>query len=84
MKMNTNDVLMSWGLAAVAGVVAFVLLMISGTTFIGSVYLSGVLALVLGLAFMWLFCRPMPEMGHVARDIAAAKAARDGSARADS
>jgi predicted flap endonuclease-1-like 5' DNA nuclease len=50
-----------WGAAAVIGLVAFVMLLLSGAWgLIQAIWAAGVILLVLGVAFQALFCRPLP------------------------
>lgn len=54
-----------WLLAAGAGFLTFILLLVLGTAgVIGSVFLGGVVFVVLGALLSWLFCRPLPQMGE--------------------
>ena len=66
----------SWAMAAGAGLLITVLLLImSDTSFLGAVFLGGVAFAILGLLFSWLFCRELPPargfdlLGHHARRI---------------
>lgn len=53
-----------WLLAAGAGVVALILMLTMGSAgIIGSIFLSGVIFVVLGLLFGFLFCRELPQPG---------------------
>lgn len=53
-----------WLMAAGAGVVALILMLTLGSVgFIGSIFLSGVIFVVLGLLFGFLFCRELPQSG---------------------
>jgi predicted flap endonuclease-1-like 5' DNA nuclease len=51
----------SWALAAGAGLLLFVLLLVvGGWGLIASIFMAGLAFAVLGLAFSWLFCRELP------------------------
>lgn len=51
----------SWALAAGAGLLLFVLLLVmGGWGLIAAIFVSGLAFAVLGLAFNWLFCRDLP------------------------
>lgn len=59
MRMDGNCAVKSWGLAAVLGLLAFLLLMEQG---FGAAVFLGLLAFVLlGVLFNWLFCAPLPQ-----------------------
>ncbi|MBS0124288.1 endonuclease [Thetidibacter halocola] len=69
--MNDNNggfscALGCWALAAGAGLLAFILLIVlGGQGFIASVFLSAVLFAGLGLLMGWIFCQPLPKAGEV-------------------
>lgn len=51
----------SWALAAGAGLLVFVLLLvIGGWGLMGAIFMAGVAFAVLGLVFSWIFCRDLP------------------------
>lgn len=51
----------SWALAAGAGLLVFILLLVIGDWgWIGSIFMGAVAFIVLGLLFNWLFCRDLP------------------------
>ncbi|MCK0148762.1 endonuclease [Marivita sp. S6314] len=51
----------SWALAAGVGLLLFVLLLVLGDwSFIGAVFAAGVVFVILGLLFNWIFCRDLP------------------------
>ena len=66
----------SWAMAAGAGLLITVLLLImSDTSFLGAVFLGGVAFAILGLLFSWLFCRDLPPArGPGNADVGAASA----------
>lgn len=52
----------SWAMAAGAGLLLFVLLLvIGGWGLIAAIFMSGLAFVVLGLLFSWIFCRELPE-----------------------
>ncbi len=51
----------SWALAAGAGLLVFILLLvIGGWGLIGAIFMAGLAFVVLGLVFSWIFCRDLP------------------------
>lgn len=63
MRTNGNCTMMSWGIAAALGVLAFLLLV--GSNGFGTALFLGIVAFVLlGLLFQWLFCAPLPKAGE--------------------
>ncbi len=62
---GVNCSLASWGLAALAGFLAFVLLMVLGDWgFIQAVFAAAVIFAVLGLLLSWILCKPLPGPGE--------------------
>lgn len=60
-KSGMGCTLGSWALAAGAGLLVFVLLLVlGGWGFIGAVFAAGAVFVVLGLVFGWMFCRELP------------------------
>ncbi|MDJ0821794.1 MAG: hypothetical protein QNJ09_08305, partial [Paracoccaceae bacterium] len=56
----------SWALAAGAGLLAFVLLLVlGGWGWVAAIFIAGVLFAVLGVLFSFLFCRDLPGPGEV-------------------
>ncbi len=59
--------LLSWALAAAVGGLAFVLLIVLGDwRFMGAIFVSSVVVVVLGAVFSWIFCAPLPKPVQVA------------------
>lgn len=61
-----NCTLGSWALAAAAGLLVIILLLVLGDQrFMAAIFLGGVVFAALGLLFTWIFCRelPKPAMG---------------------
>lgn len=55
-----------WGLAAIAALLAFVLLMLmGGWTFIQAVFAAAVLFIIVGALVSWIACRPLPGPNEV-------------------
>lgn len=58
---NTICILVSWGIAAVAGLVVLVVLMVvSGWTFLQGAFIGLIAAGAIGVFNQWAFCRPLP------------------------
>lgn len=56
-----NCALMSWGMAAFAAFLAFVLLLVLGDwRVIQAIFAAGVILIGVGLGMSWLFCTPLP------------------------
>lgn len=57
-----NNDLLIWGLAAIVGFVAFVMMMVIGDMgFLGSAFSAGLITVVLGALLWWVISRPLPE-----------------------
>ncbi|WP_425070425.1 hypothetical protein [Sagittula sp. S175] len=81
MRTDGNCAVKSWGMAAVLGLLAFLLLMGQG---LGTALFLGVLAFVLlGLLFNWLFCAPLPEARPATTTATVTTAAPAPSAKAE-
>lgn len=86
--MNEPDTGMScalgcWALAAGAGLLAFILLMVLGDQrLMGSIFMSGVVFIAIGLLSSWIFCGelPKPAVGPMADTNAAPSASGSASA----
>lgn len=69
--MNTNSGGLScslgcWLLGAGVGLLTTILLLVLGNVgWVGSIFLGGIAAVLLGLLFNWLFCAPLPKLGEV-------------------
>lgn len=58
---GSGDALMSWGIAALVGFFAFVMLMMTGEwTFLQAAFVSAIVFAIVGAFNSWAFCRPLP------------------------
>ncbi|MFD1344250.1 endonuclease, partial [Litorisediminicola beolgyonensis] len=65
-----------WALAAGVGLLACILLLvIGGYGWVAAIFIGGLLFLVLGFLFSWIFCSPMTSAGSAATSGGAAKPA---------
>jgi predicted flap endonuclease-1-like 5' DNA nuclease len=61
-KKNSACQMGCWAMAAVAGLLTFVmLLMVGGYTFMPAAFVGAIAFILLGLLFGWLFCTPLPS-----------------------
>lgn len=77
---NTICILVSWGIAAVAGLVVLVVLMVvSGWTFLQGAFIGLIAAGAIGVFNQWAFCRPLPGPVSMGTPAAAAVPAQPAS-----
>ncbi len=63
-RKNSSCKIGCWAMAAVAGLLTFVMLLTVGEyTFMPAAFLGVLVFVLLGLVFSWLFCTPLPAAG---------------------
>ena len=61
-KKNSASQMGCWAMAAVAGLLTFVMLLtVGGYTFMPAAFVGAIAFILLGLLFGWLFCTPLPS-----------------------
>jgi predicted flap endonuclease-1-like 5' DNA nuclease len=61
-KKNSACQMGCWAMAAVAGLLTFVMLLtVGGYTFMPAAFVGAIAFILLGLLFGWLFCTPLPS-----------------------
>lgn len=61
-----------WAMAAAAGFLTFVMLLVLGSAgLMQAIFLAGLVFVILGLLFTWLFCSPLPKLGEASQGAAA-------------
>lgn len=79
-KKNSTCQIGCWAMAAVAGLLTFVMLLTVGEyTFMPAAFLGALVFVLLGLVFSWLFCTPLPAAGAKSADSASQSSTTSGS-----
>ncbi|WP_375265432.1 hypothetical protein [Planktotalea sp.] len=79
-KKNSTCQIGCWAMAAVAGLLTFVMLLTVGEyTFMPAAFLGALVFVLLGLVFSWLFCTPLPAAGAKSADSGSQSSTTSGS-----
>ena len=79
-KKNSASQMGCWAMAAVAGLLTFVMLLtVGGYTFMPAAFVGAIAFILLGLLFGWLFCTPLPSAVDRSATGSTSAAAKSGS-----